>query len=113
MILRGLAVLLICLNLGVAAWWALHEPPQPLAPPARDDEISVLTRAFTRLGQALGLDWAQSTAARITTGDPWERLLISGVARDMQQVRLDFLAQGKGLMEAARVLGQSPWQATR
>ena len=28
--------------------------------------------------------------------DPWERLLISGVARDMQQVRLDFLAQGKG-----------------
>lgn len=42
MILRGLAVLLICLNLGVAAWWALHEPPQPLAPPARDDGVGSL-----------------------------------------------------------------------
>jgi glutamate dehydrogenase len=54
---------------------------------------TVLARAFTHLGQALGLDWAQSTAARITTGDPWERLLIAGLARDFQQLRLDFLAR--------------------
>lgn len=54
---------------------------------------TVLTRAFTQLGQALGLDWAQSTAARITTGDPWERLLIAGLARDFQQLRLEFLAR--------------------
>jgi hypothetical protein len=42
MILRGLAVLLICLNLGVAAWWWLHEPPQVLVPPARDDGVGSL-----------------------------------------------------------------------
>ena len=52
-----------------------------------------LTRAFTHLGEAVGIDWVQSTAARMEPSDPWERLLISGVARDMQQVRLDFLAQ--------------------
>ena len=59
----------------------------------RGIDETVLTRAFTHLGQALGLDWAQSTAARITTGDPWERLLIAGLARDFQQLRLEFLAR--------------------
>ncbi|WP_242130271.1 NAD-glutamate dehydrogenase domain-containing protein [Sphingobium sp. Sx8-8] len=66
------------------------------------DEIA-LTRAFTHLGEAVGIDWVQSTAARMEPSDPWERLLISGVARDMQQVRLDFLAQGKGKDIAAHV----------
>ncbi|SEJ32346.1 glutamate dehydrogenase [Sphingobium sp. AP50] len=61
-----------------------------------DLEEIALTRAFTHLGEAVGIDWVQSTAARMEPSDPWERLLISGVARDMQQVRLDFLAQGKG-----------------
>jgi glutamate dehydrogenase len=61
----------------------------------RKIDETVLTRAFTHLGQALGLDWAQSTAARITTGDPWERLLIAGLARDFQQLRLEFLARVK------------------
>ncbi|MBO9713327.1 NAD-glutamate dehydrogenase domain-containing protein [Sphingomonas sp.] len=55
-----------------------------------------LARAFTKLGHALGLDWAQSTAARITTGDVWERLLIAGLARDFQQLRFDFLTRIKG-----------------
>ena len=60
-----------------------------------------LTRAFTRLGQALGLDWAQANAARIAPSDPWERLLIAGLARDFQQLRFDFLAKGgKGDPEA-------------
>ena len=54
---------------------------------------AVLTRAFTHLGQALGLDWAQANAARISPTDPWERLLIAGLARDFQQLRLDFLAR--------------------
>ncbi len=62
-----------------------------------------LTRAFTRLGEAVGIDWVQSAAARMEPSDPWERLLISGVARDMQQVRLDFLAQGKGKDAAVHV----------
>ena len=53
-----------------------------------------LTRAFTHLGQMLGLDWAQATAARIVSSDPWERLLIAGLARDFQQLRLEFLARG-------------------
>lgn len=55
-----------------------------------------LTDAFTHLGQALGLDWAQAVAARIVSGDPWERLLIAGLARDFQQLRLEFLARSQG-----------------
>jgi glutamate dehydrogenase len=62
----------------------------------RGIDETVLTRAFTRLGQALGLDWAQSTAARVSSGDPWERLLIAGLARDFQQLRLEFLARQEG-----------------
>ena len=57
---------------------------------------TVLTRAFTHLGQALGLDWAQATAARILSSDPWERLLIAGLARDFQQLRLEFLERQAG-----------------
>ncbi|MBY0582973.1 MAG: NAD-glutamate dehydrogenase [Sphingomonas sp.] len=59
------------------------------------DEV-VLTRAFTHLGEALGLDWAQANAARISPSDPWERLLIAGLARDFQQLRLEFLARTTG-----------------
>jgi len=73
------------------------------------DEI-VLTHAFTRLGEAVGIDWVQSAAARMQPSDPWERLLISGVARDMQQVRLDFLEQGKGKDVGGRV---DAWLAER
>jgi glutamate dehydrogenase len=62
---------------------------------------AVLTRAFTRLGAALGLDWAQANAARIGSSDPWERLLIAGLARDFQQLRLEFLARGEGDPQAA------------
>ncbi len=57
---------------------------------------TVLARAFTRLGQALGLDWAQTNAAWITSSDPWERLLIAGLARDFQQLRLEFLGRHEG-----------------
>lgn len=66
------------------------------------EEIA-LTRAFTHLGEAVGIDWVQSAAARMAPTDPWERLLISGVARDMQQVRLDFLRQSKDGDVAAHV----------
>lgn len=62
----------------------------------RKIDETVLTRAFTQLGEVLGLDWAQSVAARITTGDVWERLLIAGLARDFQQLRLEFLARQEG-----------------
>ena len=56
------------------------------------DEL-VLAHAFTHLGEALGLDWAQAATLRITSGDPWERLVIAGLSRDFQQLRLDFLAR--------------------
>src|SRR3546814_20066124 len=51
-----------------------------------DDEIAV-THAFTHLGDALGLDWAQTLAAHMSPSDPWERLLVNSLARDFQQMR--------------------------
>ena len=50
-----------------------------------------MTHAFTDIGTALGLDWAQGTAAHMSPSDVWERLLISGLARDFQQMRIEFL----------------------
>ncbi|MFY2763445.1 SPOR domain-containing protein [Arenimonas sp. MALMAid1274] len=42
MIVRGLVVLLVCLNLGVAAWWALHRAPPPPAPPTVEQGVGNL-----------------------------------------------------------------------
>ncbi|BDI59920.1 NAD-glutamate dehydrogenase [Qipengyuania nanhaisediminis] len=50
-----------------------------------------LTRAFGDIGQRIGLDWAQGTAAHMSPSDIWERLLVDGLARDFQHMRLDFL----------------------
>ncbi|WP_370221094.1 NAD-glutamate dehydrogenase domain-containing protein [Qipengyuania sp.] len=50
-----------------------------------------LAAAFTDVGRRLGLDWAQSTAALMSPSDVWERLLVSGLARDFQQMRLELL----------------------
>ena len=60
---------------------------------ARDSGMDAtrLTAAFTALGAQLGLDWAQGTAVRMNPSDPWERLLVSGLARDFQHMRLEFL----------------------
>ncbi|AWW73338.1 glutamate dehydrogenase [Erythrobacter sp. KY5] len=54
---------------------------------------TVLTRAFTDIGTRIGLDWAQATAAHMTPSDIWERLLVDGLARDFQHMRLEFLAK--------------------
>jgi len=54
------------------------------------DEIT-LTHAYTKLGEALGLDWAQTAANRFAAADQWERLLTAGLARDFEQLRLEFL----------------------
>jgi glutamate dehydrogenase len=56
------------------------------------DELAV-TRAYTRLGEALGLDWAQQQVARFVPGDQWERLLTAGLARDFEQLRIEFLTR--------------------
>ncbi|MCA1654581.1 MAG: NAD-glutamate dehydrogenase [Sphingomicrobium sp.] len=58
------------------------------------DELAV-TRAYTQLGEALGLDWAQHQLARFMPSDPWERLLIAGLSRDFEQLRIDFLGRGR------------------
>ena len=50
-----------------------------------------VARAFTDLGARLGLDWAQGTAATMNPSDPWERLLVAGLARDFQQMRFELL----------------------
>lgn len=52
---------------------------------------ALLTRAFTDIGERVGLDWAQGTAAHMSPSDIWERLLVDGLARDFQHMRLDFL----------------------
>ncbi|MEP2735414.1 MAG: NAD-glutamate dehydrogenase domain-containing protein [Erythrobacter sp.] len=64
-----------------------------LASLAKDAGISPtkLTGAFGALGMQLGLDWAQGTAALMEPSDVWERLLVAGLARDFQHMRLDFL----------------------
>ena len=64
-----------------------------LAQTARDAGIDakLLTHAFTGIGTRLGLDWAQGTAAHMSPSDVWERLLVSGLARDFQQMRIEFL----------------------
>ena len=63
-----------------------------LAARKKIDELE-LTRAYTRLGEALGLDWAQQQIARFVPSDQWERLLTAGLARDFEQLRIDFLAR--------------------
>ena len=60
----------------------------------------VLTHAFTALGAALGLDWAQGAAMRATPVDPWERLLVAGLSRDFQQMRLEWLARDASAPQA-------------
>jgi glutamate dehydrogenase len=63
-----------------------------LAARRRSDELT-LTGAYTRLGEALALDWAQQQVARFVPTSQWERLLTAGLARDFEQLRIDFLAR--------------------
>jgi len=66
-----------------------------LAARQKTDELAV-TRAYTRLGEALGLDWAQQQVARYIPADQWERLLTAGLARDFEQLRIEFLSRCRG-----------------
>ena len=56
-------------------------------------DVRTVTRAFTEIGTRLRLDWAQQTAERMNPSDPWERLLVNGLSRDFQHMRLDFLGR--------------------
>ncbi len=59
-------------------------------------DVIILTQAFSALGEALGLDWAQGTAMQLDPSDPWERLLAASLSRDFQTMRLSFLAAHAG-----------------
>ncbi|HEY9092437.1 NAD-glutamate dehydrogenase [Parasphingorhabdus sp.] len=61
----------------------------------RDIDAVEVAAAFTKLGNLLGLDWAQLTATRMNPSDPWDRLLVAGLARDFQQMRLDFFKRSR------------------
>jgi glutamate dehydrogenase len=69
----------------------------------RQLDAQQLTEAYTRLGEALGLDWAQQEVARFQPADQWERLLVAGLERDFEQLRLEFLARGRDGDPAATV----------
>ena len=73
-----------------------------LAARKKIDELA-LTRAYTRLGEALGLDWAQQQVARFVPSDQWERLLTAGLARDFEQLRIEFLSRGRAAEPDASV----------
>jgi glutamate dehydrogenase len=62
---------------------------------AKGLNVADLTKAFTAIGDALGISWAQGTAMQMDPADPWERLLVAGLARDFQAMRLDFLRARK------------------
>ncbi len=63
-----------------------------LAARRKYDEL-LTTRAYTKIGDVLGLDWAQQQVARFVPTDQWERLLTAGLARDFEQLRIEFLSR--------------------
>jgi glutamate dehydrogenase len=71
----------------------------------RDMDELAITRAYTSLGEALGLDWAQSAANHFAPSDQWERLLTASLAREFEQLRLDFLDR-RGTADPEAVVGK-------
>jgi glutamate dehydrogenase len=47
--------------------------------------------AYTRLGEALGIDWAQGATQGLALTDSWERLLAATTARGFEVMRLDLI----------------------
>jgi len=47
--------------------------------------------AYTRLGEALGVDWAQGATRALSPSDSWERLLAATTARNFETMRLDLI----------------------
>lgn len=56
-------------------------------------DVVEVTEAVIQLGEATGIHWLQSTAARLEPADPWERQLLSGIVHEMQSVRLELIAR--------------------
>jgi glutamate dehydrogenase len=55
-----------------------------------------LTQAYVRIGEALGIDWAQSQALRLQPADQWERLLVAGLLNEFEQLRIEWLGRLRG-----------------
>jgi glutamate dehydrogenase len=66
-----------------------------LAARKETDELK-LAHAYVRLGEALGIDWATGQISRFAPADQWERLLVAGLAREFEQLRLDWLGRSRG-----------------
>jgi glutamate dehydrogenase len=47
--------------------------------------------AYTRLGEALGIDWAQGATLSLHPADSWERLLAANTARAFETMRIELL----------------------
>jgi glutamate dehydrogenase len=75
---------------GCSSWTACSDWP-PLPPQAY--RRAGADPGLYQLGEALGIDWAQQQVARFTPRDQWERLLTAGLARDFEQLRIDFLSR--------------------
>lgn len=56
-------------------------------------DIRALAQAYAHIGESLSIGWAQSEAMTLEPQDPWERLLVAGIGRDFQTMRLRFLRQ--------------------
>ncbi len=72
---------------------------------AKKYDVKALTQAFTAIGDALGIGWAQGVAMQLDPDDPWERLLVAGLARDFQAMRLDFLSRRAAKKPAEDTIG--------
>jgi hypothetical protein len=68
MLLRALIVLLACMNLGVAGWWALHREPQPRPLPANEPGIATLT-LYSEAGRGAIPNLARATEAPALPAD--------------------------------------------
>ena len=47
--------------------------------------------AYTRLGEALGIDWAQGATLSLHPADSWERLLAASTARAFETMRIEMV----------------------
>ena len=61
-----------------------------LASDLRLDEAKT-AEAYTRLGEQLGIDWAQGATRALSPSDSWERLLAATTARSFETMRLDLV----------------------
>lgn len=62
----------------------------------KDMDALELTHAYVRIGEALGIDWAQSQALKLQPTDQWERLLVAGLLNEFEQLRIEWLSRVRG-----------------